>query len=100
MFYLLKSFSKMQKCTLFLVVKSRIIKRPKREILKKKEKPDLFSHNYDRENIVRSMLRIDTAGSVEACISVLSLLKVVLQLQRDVLLVHPDEIVAVVPHWC
>ena len=100
MFYLLKSFSEMQKCTLFPVVKSRMIKRPKIEISKKKEKPDLFSHNYDRENIVRSMLGIDAAGSVEACISVRSFLKVVLHLWRDVLIVHPDELVAVVPHWC
>ena len=46
------------------------------------------------------MLGIDTADSVEPCISVLSLLKVVLQLWHNVLLVHPDELVAVVPHWC
>lgn len=82
------------------MVKSRSIKKPKIGISKKKEKTDLFSSNYDRENIVRSMLGIDTACSVEPCISVLSLLKIVLQLWRDVLLVHPDELVAVVPHWC
>ena len=46
------------------------------------------------------MLGIDTAGSVERCISVLSLLKVVLHLWRNVVLVHPDELVAIVPHWC
>ena len=100
MFYLLKSFSKMQKCTLFLVVKSRIIKRPKREILKKKEKPDLFSHNYDRENIVRSMLGIDTAGSVEPCISVRSLDKVVPQVGINVLFIDMDKVITVMPHWC
>ena len=87
-------------CTLFPMVTSRSIKKPKIGISKKKEKTDLFSHNYDRENIVRSMLGIDTAGSVEPCISVLSLLKVVLQLWHDVVLVHPDELVAIVPHWC
>ena len=65
-----------------------------------KHKADLISHNYDRENIVRSMLGIDTACSVEPCISVLSLLKVVLQLWHNVLLVHPDELVAIMPHWC
>ena len=61
---------------------------------------NLFSHNYDRENIVRSMLGIDTASSVEPGISVLSLLKVVSHLWSNVLLVHPDELVSVVPHSC
>ena len=61
---------------------------------------NLFSHNYDRENIVRSVFGIDTASSVEPCISVLSLLKVVLHLWQNVLLIHPDEVVTVMPHWC
>ena len=60
----------------------------------------LFSQNYDREKVIRSMLRIDTSSSVEPGISVLSLLKVVLHLWRNVVLVHPDELVAIVPHWC
>ena len=42
----------------------------------------LFAH-FDRENIVGSMLRIDTAVSVEPSISVWSLHKVVLHFLRN-----------------
>ena len=72
----------------------------KKEIKKKERKDDFFSHNYDREDVVGSMLGINTATSVELGISVLSLHKVVLHLWCNILLVHPDEVVAVMPHWC
>ena len=61
---------------------------------------NLFSHNYDRENIVRSMFWIHTVDSVESSISIFSLVKVAPHLWIDVLVVHTDELVAVVPHWC
>ena len=64
-----------------------------------KQGQSLFAH-YDRENIVGSMFGIDTTSSVEPSISVQSLLKVVPQFRRNVLLMNPDEVVTVMPHWC
>ena len=60
----------------------------------------LFSQDYDREKVIWSVLRIHTSSSVEPGISVRSLLKVVPHVRRNVLLIDPDEVVTVMPHWC
>ena len=64
------------------------------------KKDKLFSQHYDREDVVWSMLGIDTASSAEPSISVRSLHKVVLSVRQNVVFVDPDEVVPVGPHWC
>ena len=63
-------------------------------------KSKLFFAHYCREDIVGSMLRVQTTSSVEASISIRSLLKVVSQVGINVQLIDLDEVVTVIPHWC
>ena len=63
-------------------------------------KVNSFFAHYDREDIIRSMLRVHTTSSVEPCISVQLLFKVVLQVGINVLFIDLDEVVTVMPHWC
>ena len=60
----------------------------------------LFSQPYDREDVVGSVLGVDTAIGAEPSISVRSLHKVVASVRQNVGFVHPDEVVPVGPHWC
>ena len=65
------------------------------------KKDKLFSQQYDdRQDVVWSVLGVDTASSAEPCISVWSLHKVVSSVRQNVVFVDPDEIVPVGPHWC
>ena len=63
-------------------------------------KSKLFFAHYDREDIIWSMLRIHTSGSVVPSISVRSLHKVIPQVWINVLFIDVDEVVTVMPHWC
>ena len=60
----------------------------------------LFSQPYDREDVVGSVLGVNTSISAVPGISVRSLHKVVSSVRQNVVLVHPDEVVPVGPHWC
>ena len=60
----------------------------------------LFSQKCDRKKVVRSVLRIHTPRSVKLSISERPLLEIIFHFWQNVLLVHSDEAVTVMPHWC
>ena len=60
----------------------------------------LFSQKCDRKKVVRSVLRIHTPRDVKLIISERPFFEVIYHFWQNVLLVHSDEAVTVMPHWC
>ena len=60
----------------------------------------LFSQRCDRKKVVRSVLRIHTPRRVNLSIPKRPLLEIIFHFWQNVLLIHPDEAVTVMPHWC
>ena len=60
----------------------------------------LFSQKCDRKKVVGCMLRIHTPRSVNLSISERPFLEIIFHFRQNVLLIHSDEAVTVMLHWC